>query len=423
MRRLLLPLLLLSAAGAARADEPIDAKVIAWRRDIHQHPELGNRELRTARLVAEHLRRLGLEVRTGVAHTGVVAILRGGKPGPRIALRADMDALPLTEQAGLPFASTATTQYKGETVGVMHACGHDGHTAILMGVAEQLAAMRKELPGQVLFVFQPAEEGPPPGETGGAEQVLAEGVFADFKPEAAFGLHVNTTIHTGEIGYRSGPFMAGSDTFTIKVKGRGTHGARPWLGVDPIVAAAAIVTDAQSIVSRRIDIARLPAVLTFGAIKGGNRANVIADEVELIGTIRSFDPKVREQLFAELRRLAEGVASAHGAAIEAQIPDGRPNPVVLNDPALVARSLPALQRAGRVREIPLVTGSEDFAYYAQAVPSFFFFVGVTPAGQDPASAASNHSPRFFLDEAGLSVGRRALLAVALDYLGAAPVRE
>jgi amidohydrolase len=355
--RLLLPFLLLAAFdAAAQVADPIDAKVIAWRRDIHQHPELGNRELRTAKLVAAHLLELGLEVRTGIAHTGVAAILRGGKPGPRIALRADMDALPLTEQAGLPFASTATTQYKGETVGVMHACGHDGHTAILMGVAEQLAAMRKELPGQVLFVFQPAEEGPPPGETGGAEQVLAEGVFADFKPEVAFGLHVNTTIHTGEIGYRSGPFMAGSDTFAIKVKGRGTHGARPWLGVDPIVAAAAIVTDAQSIVSRRIDIARLPAVLTFGAIKGGNRANVIADEVELIGTIRSFDPKVREQLFAELRRLAEGVAAAHGAAIEAQIPDGRPNPVVLNDPALVARSQPALQRAGRVGEKPLVDG-------------------------------------------------------------------
>jgi amidohydrolase len=283
--------------------------------------------------------------------------------------------------------------------------------------------MRKDLAGEVLFVFQPAEEGAPAGETGGAAQMLAEGLFADFKPEAAFGLHVSTTINTGEIGYRSGPFMAGSDTFAIRVKGRGTHGARPWLGVDPIVAAAAIVTSAQSIVSRRIDIARLPAVLTFGAIKGGNRANVIADEVELIGTIRSFDPKVREQLFAELRRVAEGVAAAHGATVEAQIPDGKPNPVVVNDPALAARSLRALQRAGRVREIPLVTGSEDFAFYAQAVPSLFFFVGVVPAGQDPASAASNHSPRFFLDEAALGVGRRALLGVALDYLNAPPVRQ
>jgi amidohydrolase len=431
MRLILLPLLLLAATAAlaqapaptALAAEPIDAKVIAWRRDIHQHPELGNRELRTAKLVADHLRRLGLDVRTGIAHTGVVAILRGGKPGPRIALRADMDALPLTEQVQLPFASKVSTLYKGETVGVMHACGHDGHTAILMGVAEQMAAMRKELRGEVLFVFQPAEEGAPAGETGGAAQMLAEGLFADFKPEAAFGLHVNTTINVGEIGYRSGPFMAGSDSFTIKVKGRGTHGARPWLGADPIVAAAAIVTAAQSIVSRRIDIARLPVVLTFGAIRGGNRGNVIPDEVELIGTIRSFDPQVREQLFAELRRVAEGVAAAHGATVDAQIPDGTPNPVVVNDPALVARSLPALQRAGNAHEIPLVTGSEDFAYYAQAVPSLFFFVGVVPAGQDPATAASNHSPRFFLDESALAVGRRALLGVALDYLNASPVTE
>ena len=283
--------------------------------------------------------------------------------------------------------------------------------------------MKAELPGEVLFVFQPAEEGPPAGETGGAAQMLAEGVFADFKPEVAFGLHVNATINVGEIGYRSGPFMAGSDTFTIIVKGRGTHGARPWLGVDPIVAAAAIVTGAQTIVSRRIDIARLPAVLTFGAVKGGIRANVIADEVELIGTIRSFDPKVREQLFAELRRVAEGVAAAHGAAVEARIPDGPANPVIMNDPALTARSLPALQRAGRVREIPLVTGAEDFAFYAQAVPSLFFFVGVVPAGQDPATAASNHSPRWFLDEGALAVGRRALLGVALDYLHAPPVRQ
>jgi len=429
MRLMLVPLLLLAATDAAAQvaaappAEPIDARVIAWRRDIHQHPELGNRELRTAKLVAEHLRSLGLEVRTGIAHTGVAAILRGGKPGPRIALRADMDALPMTEQVDLPFASKVTTQYKGETTGVMHACGHDGHTAILMGVAEQLAAMRKELPGQVLFVFQPAEEGAPAGETGGAAQMLAEGLFADFKPEAAFGLHLNTTINVGEIGYRSGPFMAGSDTFTIKVKGRGTHGARPWLGVDPIVAAAAIVTEAQSIVSRRIDITRLPAVLTFGAIRGGNRSNVIPDEVELIGTIRSFDPKVRAQLFAQLRAVAEGVAAAHGATVDAQIPDGQPNPVVVNDPALTARSLPALNRAGRAHEIPLITGAEDFAYYAQAVPALFFIVGAVPAGQDPATAASNHSPRFFVDEGALSVGRRALLGVALDYLNAAPVRE
>ena len=418
----LLSALLAAAAPVAAQSDPLDAKVVAWRRDIHQHPELGNREFRTQKLVMEHLRRLGLQPKA-IGGTGVVAVLRGGEPGPRIALRADMDALPVTEQGTLPFASKVTTQYNGETVGVMHACGHDGHTAILMGVAEALSARRAELPGEVLFVFQPAEEGPPAGETGGAPRLLEEGLFREFKPEAMFGLHVNTTLNVGEIGYRSGPFMAGADSFAITVKGRGTHGARPWLGVDPIVTAAAIVTGAQSIVSRRTDIARLPAVITFGAIKGGNRGNVIPDEVTLLGTIRSFDPAVREQLFAQLRGLAEGVAAANGASVELKLPDGKPNPVVLNDPALTARALPVLQREASVREIPLVTGAEDFAYYAREVPSLFFFVGVVPAGQDPATAASNHSPRFFLDEGALAVGRRALQALALDYLQSPPVRE
>ena len=419
---LLTALLAAPAFAQAPAADPLDAKVISWRRDIHQHPELGNREFRTQKLVMEHLRRLGMEPKA-LGGTGVVAILRGGKPGPRIALRGDMDALPLTEQNALPFASKVTTQYNGETVGVMHACGHDGHTAILMGVAEALAAQRADLPGEVLFVFQPAEEGAPAGESGGAARLLEEGLFREFRPQAMFGLHVNTTMNVGEIGYRAGPFMAGSDAFAITVKGRGTHGARPWLGVDPIVAAAAIVTGAQSIVSRRTDIARLPAVITFGAIKGGNRGNVIPDEVTVLGTIRSFDPAVREQLLAQLRGMAEGVAAAHGASVELKLPDGQPNPVVFNDPALTARSLPALQRVANVKEIPLVTGSEDFAWYANEVPSLFFFVGVVPAGQDPASAASNHSPRFFLDEGALAIGRRALLGVALDYLQSPPVRE
>ena len=422
MRPILLAALLFALVAPAHAADPLDAKVIGWRRDIHQHPELGNREFRTAKLVAEHLRKLGLEPRT-LGGTGVVAVLRGGKPGPRIALRGDMDALPVTEQGELPFASKVTAQYNGETVGVMHACGHDGHTAILMGVAEALAAQRDTLPGEVLFVFQPAEEGPPAGEEGGASRLLEEGLFRDFKPEAMFGLHVNTTLNVGEIGYRSGPFMAGSDSFAMTVKGRGTHGARPWLGVDPIVAAAAIVSGTQSIISRRTDIARLPAVITFGAIRGGNRGNVIPDEVTLLGTLRSFDPAVREQLFAQFRGMAEGVAAAHGASVDLKLPDGKANPVVYNDPALTARSLPALQRVAKVKEIPLVTGSEDFAFYAREVPSLFFFVGVVPAGQEPTSAASNHSPRFFLDEAALAIGRRALVAVALDYLNGTPVRE
>ncbi|HEY5972254.1 MAG TPA: M20 family metallopeptidase [Pseudoxanthomonas sp.] len=397
----------------------LDAKVVAWRRDFHEHPELGNRETRTAKIVAEHLRALGLEVKTGVAHTGVVAVLKGGKPGPRIALRADMDALPVTERANLPFASKATSTFRGEAVGVMHACGHDAHTGILMGVAEALAAMKSELPGEVLFVFQPAEEGAPDGETGGAPQMLAEGIFRDFKPEAMFGLHVFSTVQAGKIAVREGPLMAASDRFTIKVIGRQTHGSRPWGGIDPIVAAADLVGSAQTIVSRRTDIAKLPAVVTFGAIKGGIRYNIIPDSVELIGTIRTFDGGMRQKIFADLKNVSEHVAAANGATVETHIPDQPGNPVTVNDPALTARMRPSLQAAvgkDNVIEPSLQMGAEDFSYYAKEVPSMFFFVGATPAGQDPITAPSNHSPEFFLDESALDVGFRALLQVSLDYL-------
>jgi amidohydrolase len=427
MHRLLaLALLLLAPPCLANSDADsvnadLDAKVRAWRRDFHQHPELGNREFRTAKIVAAHLRALGMEVKTGVAHTGVVAILRGGRPGPRIALRADMDALPVTEQTGLPFASTVTTNYNGETVGVMHACGHDAHTAILMGVAEALAARRAQLPGEVLFVFQPAEEGPPAGETGGAAQVLAEGLFDHFQPEAMFGLHADSTLHAGEIGLRGGPLQAAADSFRIVVKGRQTHGARPWMGIDPIIVAADIVGDAQSIVSRRLNLSLQPAVLSFGAIRGGLRNNIIPEEVELIGTIRSFDPTMRQQMIDALHRIAEHAAAAHGASVEAQIPDAPGYPVLVNDAALVERIRPGLQRAlgaENVKAVPLYTSSEDFAEYARRVPSVFLRLGVVPAGQDPASAPTNHSPRFDLDEAALKTGVRALLRICLDYLGA-----
>ena len=428
MNRFLFACLLLAALPAtARADtdqslalsEAVNAKVLAWRRDIHEHPELGNREFRTSKLVATHLRSLGLEVKTGVAHTGVVAILHGGKPGPRIALRADMDALPVKEQNGLPFASKQTAVFRGETVGVMHACGHDSHTAMLMGVAQALASIKATLPGEVMFIFQPAEEGPPDGETGGASQMLAEGLFADFKPEAVFGLHVMSTLNAGQIGYRAGPAMAASDRFHIVVKGRQTHGSRPWGGVDPILAAADLISSAQSIVSRRLDITKQPAVLSFGAIKGGIRYNIIPDEVDLIGTIRTFDPDMRQQTFDQLKSVSEHVAAAHGATVVTEIPDTQGNPVTFNDPALSARALPSLQRAAgaeNVHEVPLITGAEDFAYYAKQVPGFFFFVGATPVGQDAASAPSNHSPQFFLDESALPLGTRAMLQVSLDYL-------
>jgi amidohydrolase len=411
----------LASSDVASVNADLDAKVRAWRRDFHQHPELGNREFRTAKVVAAHLRALGMEVKTGVAHTGVVAILRGGRPGPRIALRADMDALPVTEQTGLPFASKVTTQYKGDSVGVMHACGHDAHTAILMGVAEALAARRAQLPGAVMFVFQPAEEGPPAGETGGAAQMLAEGLFDHFKPEAMFGLHADTTLHAGEIGLRGGPLQAAADSFRIVVKGRQTHGARPWMGIDPIIVAADIVGDAQSIVSRRLDLTLQPAVLSFGAIRGGLRNNIIPEEVELIGTIRSFDPTMRQQMIDTLRRIAEHAATAQGASVEAQIPDAPGYPVLVNDAALVERIRPGLQRAlgaENVKAVPLYTSSEDFAEYARRVPSVFLRLGVVPDGHDPASVPTNHSPRFDLDEAALNTGVRALFRICLDYLGA-----
>ena len=400
---------------AARA---VDARVVEWRRDLHQNPELGNREFRTSQKVAEHLKSLGLEVKTGIAHTGVVGILRGGKPGPTIALRADMDALPVTEQVDVPFKSTVTTEYRGEKVGVMHACGHDAHTAILMGAAQVLASLRKDLPGTILFVFQPAEEGAPEGERGGAPLMLEEGAFDIVKPEAAFGLHVWSTLNSGQIGYRSGPFMAASDRFRIVVQGRQTHGARPWGGVDPIVVASQIVLGLQTIVGRQIDISQYPAVVSVGAIKGGIRNNIIPDEVEMIGTFRTFDPEVRRQIIERMTRTAQDIAHSAGATATVEIADDN-NPVTVNDPKLTSRMLPSLARVGRggqVKEMPYVTGAEDFAYFGQKVPALFFFVGSTPDGVNAAQAPSNHSPQFYLDEGSLPVGLRAMMGVAVDYL-------
>ena len=432
MRQLILPALLATllapAAHAQAAGErpevttaakQVHDQVIAWRRDFHQNPELSNREERTAAKVAEHLRALGLKPRTGIAHHGVVTIIEGGKPGPKIALRADMDALPVTEQTGLPFASKATATFNGQTTGVMHACGHDGHTSILLGIADALVAMRKDLPGQVMLMFQPAEEGVPPGEEGGAPMMLKEGVFKDFKPEAVFGLHVFSTLPVGQIGVRQGPLMAASDRFTIKVKGRQTHGSRPWGGIDPIVASADLIGTAQTIVSRRTDLAKLPAVVTFGTVHGGIRFNIIPDDVEMTGTIRTFDPVMREKIFADLRNVAEHVSAAHGATAEARVPDAPGNPVTVNDPALTARMLPSLKAVAgeaNVVEPPLQMGAEDYSYFAQQVPSMYFFVGATAKGIDPATAPSNHSPQFNMDESALDLGLRAMLQVTLDYL-------
>ncbi len=414
---------LLLGSGAANAADPsqllkkTEDKVIEWRHHLHQHPELGNREFETAKYIASHLKELGIKVETGVAHTGVIGFLQGGKPGPTVALRADMDALPVTEQVDVPFASKAKTEYNGEEVGVMHACGHDTHVAMLMGTAEVLAGMRDELAGNVLFIFQPAEEGAPDGEEGGAKLMLKEGLFKKYKPDVAFGQHVTSSLPTGVIGYRSGPLMASADEFRITVNGRQTHGSRPWGGVDPITTAAQIIMGTQTIVSRQIDITKEPAVVSFGKIDGGVRNNIIPDSVFMNGTIRNFDMDNRKQIFEKLKITAENIAASAGATAKVQILEGYP--VTVNNPELTKEALPALRAAAgakRVMEVPKVTGAEDFSYFAEAVPGFYYFVGVTPAGKDPATAASNHSPRFYVDESALKVGTEALTRLTLNYM-------
>lgn len=396
----------------------VDAKVIAWRRDFHQNPELSNRETRTSKIVAEHLRKLGLEVETGIARTGVVALLRTGKPGPTIALRADMDALPVAERVDVPFKSVAKANYRGEEVGVMHACGHDAHTAVLMGVAEALVNSKAALRGNVLFVFQPAEEGAPPGEVGGASEMLKAGIFEKYQPDVVVGSHAWSNLNTGDIGYRAGPLMADSNIWRVVVKGKQSHGSQPWNGVDPILVAAQIVTSLNTIVSRQVNITDNPAVLSVGIIKGGVRNNIIPESAELIGTLRTFTPEQKGKIVAGMKRMTENVAIANGATAQFEL-DKYSNPVVVNEPRLTEKLLPSLERvAGKdhVKVVPLVTGSEDFAYFAQKVPSFFFFYGVTPKDRNAATAPSNHSPEFYLDEAAIPLAVRAMTATAVDYL-------
>ncbi|WP_372872866.1 amidohydrolase [Shewanella sp.] len=407
------PLLQTPAQLAAEVEQ----KVIEWRRDLHQHPELSNREFRTAEVVAKHLKSLGLEVQTGIAHTGVVARLKGGKSGPLIALRADMDALPVTEKVDIPFASKATDTYRGQIVGVMHACGHDTHVAMLMGVAENLAKVKSALAGDVLFVFQPAEEGAPEGEEGGAELMLKQGLFAEQKPAAVFGMHVTSNLPVGMISVRPGPVMASEDSFSIKVKGRQTHGSRPWNGIDPIVASAQVVSAVQTIVSRRVDVTKAPAVISFGAINGGIRSNIIPDEVELIGTIRTFDQQMRADIKSMLAKTAADAAAAVGASADTHINQGYP--VTVNNSELVSRMRPVLESvvgSAKVLEPGLTTGAEDFSFYAQEVPGMFFFLGVTPEGKGAEPVASNHSPEFYVDEKALKIGVEAMTAVAMKAL-------
>lgn len=403
-----------SAVGVATAD--IESKAIAWRHHLHANPELSNREFKTSAMVAQHLRDLGFdEVKTEVAHTGVVGLLKGGKPGKTVALRADMDALPVTEKTGLPYASTVTTEWAGAETGVMHACGHDAHISILMAVAEVLAGMRDEIPGNVMFIFQPAEEGAPAGEEGGAHLMMKQGVLkGDSAPEAIFGLHV-FPYPVGTIGYKAEGIMAASDALNIVVKGSQTHGSMPWKGNDPIAASAQVVSALQQVVSRHTDISTAPAVVTVGSINGGNRGNIIPEQVAMTGTIRTFDSDMQDKIHADVKRVATLVAEGLGATAEVDIQRGYP--VTYNDPALTAQMVPvfdSLTTGGKPLVVKPVMGAEDFSYFANEIPGFFFFLGVAPDGKP--ESAPNHSPYFTVNDKAMKVGIESLSSLALKWL-------
>lgn len=402
---------------AAIAADKIEAKTIAWRRDFHEYPELGNRETRTAKIIAEHLKKLGLDVQEEIAKTGVVAILKGGKPGPCVALRADIDALPVTERGDLRFASKQKTTYNGQEVGVMHACGHDAHTAMLMSVAEILAGMKSEIKGTVKFIFQPAEEGPPEGEEGGGYLMVKEGVMDNPKVDAIFGLHIWTHIEVGKIHYKSGSLMASSDWFTIKVKGKGSHGSQPWAGIDPIQVSAQIIDGLQAIVSRQSELTKAPVVITVGKIHGGVRNNIIPEECIMDGTIRTLDSDMQKEVHQKIKLTAEKIAEASGAKAEVSI--DTKTLVTYNTPELVKKMLPTLQStvgANNLVETEWVTSAEDYSYYGTKAPSFFFFLGGMPKGKDPKTAPPHHTADFYIDESGMKTGIKAFCDLVFDYM-------
>jgi len=402
----------LDASVKAKVDEVLPA-IVELRHRIHQNPELGNRETRTAELVAGHLRSLGLEVKTGIAHTGVVGILRGGRPGPLVAVRADMDALPVTEDTPYPFKSTVRATYLGQDVGVAHACGHDIHTSVELGVASVLASMKSELPGTVEFIFQPAEEGPPPGEEGGAALMLKEGIWKDAKPKAVFGLHTRSQLEVGAIGYGPGPRMAAADSFKAVIRGKPAHASRPDLAVDPVVTAAEVVLALQTIRSRNAPLLA-PVVVTVGMIRGGQRPNIIPSDVELQGTVRTFDKQVEDLVERRMREILDGVTRAHGATYTLDYDHGYP--VMVNDPALTEQTLPSLRRSvgeAGVQLMEPIAGAEDFAYFARETPGFFYFLGSTRPG---TSSGDHHTPTFMADDSAIPVGIRTMSLVLLDYL-------
>lgn len=432
MKKILLPfymsLFVVPALAQRTVQEKIDAgadkleqKTIAWRRDFHEHPELGNREVRTARIIADHLRSLGIEVKEGVGKTGVVGVLRGGKPGPCVALRADMDALPITERTNVPFASRVKSAYNGQEVGVMHACGHDSHVAMLMATAEVLAGIKSDLRGTVKFVFQPAEEGPPEGEEGGAPLMVKEGALDNPKVDVMFGLHINSKTEVGQIKYRSGGIMAASDWFTIRVKGKGTHGSTPWTGVDPVAVAGQIIGGLQQVVSRQTELTKNAAVISVCIVKGGVRANIIPEEVELTGTIRTLDKAMQKEIHERIRRTAINIAEASGATAEVMI-DNK-TLITYNDPALVKKMLPTFQKVageGNVVETEAVTGAEDFSFFAEKVPSIFFFLGGMAKGKKPEEAFPHHTADFYIDESGFKLGVRTFCNLVVDYMNSKP---
>jgi len=401
---------------AQQSDQKLNKKVIQWRHEIHQNPELSNREFKTAEKVAAHLKSLGMEVQTGIAHTGVVGVLKGKKPGKVLALRADMDALPVTEQNNLSFRSTVQTTYNGKETGVMHACGHDTHVAILMGVAELLAA-NTDFAGTVKFIFQPAEEGAPEGEEGGADLMIAEGVLENPKVDAIFGLHINSGTHVGKVRYRPQGIMASSQRFVINVKGKQAHGSQPWMSVDPILISAKIVDGLQSIISRNAELTKEAAVISVGSIHSGIRFNIIPEEAQMIGTIRTLDKEMKEVIRNRMKELVPKIAQAYGGEAEVIIQDGAP--ITYNDPDLTSQMIPSIERvlgAENVEVVNAVTGAEDFSYFQQEIPGFYFFLGGTPKTLPETEAPSHHTPNFFIDDSGLIHGVNVLTAMVKDYL-------